>query len=144
MRHIEARHPARWGAKSPMRIISSETGSVRTDVSTVLAGCAVAVSGVGAVLALTGLASPLRAPFALFYLFATPAAALSAWLSGMEWTGRLVVSLAGSLAVNLLAAQLMSALDSRSARNGVLIISICALIIFLSAHLTKIRKVQEE
>ncbi|MFD9498624.1 hypothetical protein [Streptomyces sp. NPDC060035] len=99
-----------------------------------------AVAGVGAVLALTGLDSPLRAPFALFHLFATPAAALSAWLPGMDRTGRLVVSASGSLAVNLLAAQALSALDSRSARNSVLIISVSALIIFLSTRLPKIWK----
>lgn len=99
-----------------------------------------AVAGVGAAMALAGLDSPLRAPFALFHLFATPAAALSAWLPGMDRTGRLVVSVSGSLAVNLLAAQALSALDSRSARNSVLIISASALIIYLSSRIPKIWK----
>ncbi|MER5896663.1 hypothetical protein [Streptomyces sp. NPDC001876] len=140
LRHIEIRHPARWGAKSPMRIISSETGSVRTDVLPVATGAAVAVAGVGAALAFSDFDSALRAPFALFHLFATPAAALSAWLAGMDRTGRLVVSVSGSLAVNLLAAQALTALDSRSARNSVLIISVAALIIFLSSRIPKARK----
>ncbi|MFD6279783.1 hypothetical protein ACFWFI_30100 [Streptomyces sp. NPDC060209] len=120
-----------------MRIINGEKGTPGADALPLLAGAAAAVAGVGATLALTGIDSPLRAPFTLFHLFATPAAALHAWLPGLEWTGRLTVSVAGSLMVDLLAAHALSASGSRSARNYVLIISVSALIVYLSAQLPK-------
>ncbi|NDZ90526.1 hypothetical protein G3I23_34170, partial [Streptomyces sp. SID10115] len=84
LRDIEARHPVRRGAKSPMQTIRIKAAPADTgqqagrgaekapqpvqDLLPLLAGAAVAVGGVGAVLALVDLGSPLRAPFTLFFL----------------------------------------------------------------------------
>lgn len=102
-----------------------------TDLTPLLAGCAVAVSGVGAVLVLADLASPLRAPFALFFLISTPAAAVSCWLSGLEPYGRLVTSSAVAVAANLLVAQTMTALHLWSARGGAVAIAALSAVIAL-------------
>ncbi|MGW0782836.1 hypothetical protein [Streptomyces sp. NPDC002913] len=139
LRHIEIRHPARWGAKSPMRIITDETGTAGADAPHVPLGGA-AAAGVGAVPALADLDSPPRAPLAPFYLFTTPATALHACPPGPEQAGRPAVPADGPLVVDLPAAHTVSAPGSRSARNSVLIISIPALIIFLAARLPVIRK----
>ena len=117
-----------------MRIITCETGTVRTEALTVPAGGAVAVAGVGVVPALAGFVSPLRTPFTLFHLFATPAAALYAWPPELD---RLTASAAGALVVNLLVAHTMSAPNAGSARNYVLPVSVSAPIIHLPAHASK-------
>ncbi|NEB77535.1 hypothetical protein G3I40_20260, partial [Streptomyces sp. SID14478] len=90
MRDIEARHPARRGAKSPMQTIgikqpsSGSSGDgpadspTGTDAPYLLAGAGVVAGGAGLILALSGAASPLRGPLALFFLLAAPGAAFAA------------------------------------------------------------------
>ncbi|MFE2042784.1 hypothetical protein ACFXAZ_18020 [Streptomyces sp. NPDC059477] len=89
------------------------------DLSPLLAGAATAVGGIGAVLALTGSDWPLRGPFTLFFLFAAPAAALAAALSGLDPFGRLIASVAGAIVVNMLVAQGMLALHRWSVTVGI-------------------------
>ncbi|GAB7034455.1 hypothetical protein AB0G35_35550 [Streptomyces sp. NPDC021749] len=86
-------------------------------------GAGVAAGVMGAVLALTDLDSPLRAPFALFFLLMAPAGALAVALGPMDPLGRAVVAGAGALAVDLLVAQAMVTLHEWSVRGGVLAVA---------------------
>ncbi|MGI5467903.1 hypothetical protein [Streptomyces sp. CA-132043] len=115
------------------------TGSrpARRESAPLLAGAAVAVGGVGAVLALADLASPLRAPFALFFLLAAPAAALAAALGRLDPLSRTVVAGAGAFAVDLLVAQTMLSLHIWSARGGVLAVAVISGTIFLLASVRR-------
>ncbi|WSJ91420.1 hypothetical protein OG430_38080 [Streptomyces sp. NBC_01304] len=96
-----------------------------------LAGAAVAVAAVGAVLALADLESPLRGPFALFFLIAAPTGALATVLRGLEPWGRVVASVAGGVTVNLLVAQGMLATHTWSIRGGTAAVGALSLLIAL-------------
>ncbi|MER6311549.1 hypothetical protein [Streptomyces sp. NPDC001657] len=86
-------------------------------------GAAVSAGAMGAVLALTGLDSPLRAPFTLFFLLMAPAGAFAVALGRMDPLARAVVAGAGALAVDLLVPQAMLALHLWSVRGGVLAVA---------------------
>ncbi|MFE0190398.1 hypothetical protein [Streptomyces sp. NPDC059008] len=88
-----------------------------------LAGVAAGIGGVGAVLALADIGSPLRAPFTFFFLLMAPAAAIAAALGRIDPLGRAVAAGAGALAVDLLVAQAMLALHLWSVRGGVLAVT---------------------
>ncbi|MEU9123019.1 hypothetical protein AB0C96_24670 [Streptomyces sp. NPDC048506] len=88
-----------------------------------LAGAAVAVAALGAVLALADVPSPLRAPCTLFLLLGAPALAIGTALGRMDPLGRAVVGTAGALAVDLLVAQAMLALHLWSVRGGVVAVA---------------------
>ncbi|MFF3467977.1 hypothetical protein [Streptomyces sp. NPDC002619] len=104
-----------------------------------LGGAAIAVGGAGAVLALTDVNSPLRGPFTLFFLLAAPTAAIGAALHGLEPVGRLLVALAGAVAVDLLVAQAMLAAHRWSARGGVAAVAALSLLIFLLVLVWRLR-----
>ncbi|MGW7489221.1 hypothetical protein [Streptomyces sp. NPDC054786] len=91
--------------------------------ASLVAGAAVGIGVMGAVLALADIGSPLRAPFTLFFLLMAPAAALAAVLGRMDPLGRAVAAGAGALAVDLLVAQAMLALHLWSLRGGVLAVA---------------------
>ncbi|GAA2933535.1 hypothetical protein [Streptomyces enissocaesilis] len=114
-----------------MQAIGNKPSAAVTDSLPVLAGAALAVSAVGAVLALADLTSPLRAPFTLFFLIAAPACAVAAGLRGLEPLGRLVASAAGAVALNLLVAQTMLATHIWSVRGGVAAITTISALLFL-------------
>lgn len=120
-----------------MQTIGNKPSAAVTDSDSdslpVLAGAALAVSAVGAVLALADLASPLRAPFTLFFLIVAPACAVAAGLRGLEPLGRLVASAAGAVALNLLVAQAMLATHVWSIRGGVVAIAGISALLFLLA-----------
>ncbi|MYX31794.1 hypothetical protein GTY75_35220 [Streptomyces sp. SID8381] len=134
LRDIEARHPALRGAKSPMQTIhvkkASTDGAERArpgpgrDLSPWLAGAATAVAGLGALLALTDSASPLRGPTALFFLLAAPAAAIAAPLGGLDPAARALVSLAGAVALDMLVAQGMLAVHRWSVPGGIAAVTV--------------------
>ncbi|MGW1283664.1 hypothetical protein ACWD4N_08085 [Streptomyces sp. NPDC002586] len=146
LRHIEARHPARRGAKSPMQTLRIKTpspdgssadaegarpGSGR-GLSPLLAGAGTAVAAVGALLALIDSASPLRGPCTFFFLLAAPAVALAAALRGLDPFGRALCALAGSVVVNMLVTQGMLAVHHWSVRGGVVAVTVLsALLLFL-------------
>ncbi|MFJ9819776.1 hypothetical protein ACIRU3_31845 [Streptomyces sp. NPDC101151] len=146
LRHIEARHPARRGAKSPMQTLGIKTPSpdgaqddaerVRPgpgrDLSALLAGAATAVGAVGALLALTDTGSPLRGPSTLFFLLAAPAVAIGAALRGLDPFGRALTSLAGAVVVNMLVAQGMLAVHRWSVRGGVVAVTALSLLLLLA------------
>jgi len=94
------------------------------DLLPLLAGAAVAVGGVGAMLALVDLDSPLRGPFTLFFLVAAPGAAIATALRALEPWGRTVAAVAGSCAVNMIVAQAMLALHIWSVRGGVVAVTV--------------------
>ncbi|MFB0615302.1 hypothetical protein [Streptomyces sp. AGS-58] len=96
-----------------------------------LAGAATAVAMTGAVLALLDSASPLRAPFTLFFLLTAPAAAIAAALRGLEPYGRTLTALAGAIAVNMLVAQVMLAVHRWSVRGGVAAVAVLSLLLLL-------------
>ncbi|MFB7500795.1 hypothetical protein ACFC09_40040 [Streptomyces sp. NPDC056161] len=116
----------------------SADGSERTrpgpgrDLAPLLTGVAAAVGGVGALLALTGSASPLRGPFALFFLLAAPATAIASVLRGLDPFGRLLVSLAGAVVVDMLVAQGMLAVHRWSVDGGILAVTVFSLLLFLA------------
>lgn len=101
------------------------------DLFPLLAGVAVAVAAVGAVLALTDTASPLRGPFTLFFLLAAPAVAVGAALRGLEPFGRIVTSVAAAVALDLLVAQGMIATHQWSVRGGVVAVTVISSLILL-------------
>ncbi|MEU5001440.1 hypothetical protein [Streptomyces sp. NPDC021622] len=100
---------------------------------------AVAVGAVGAMLALTDIDSPLRGPFTLFFLLAAPGGAIGAALRGLEPWGRIVASVSGAVAVNLLVAQAMLALHMWSVRGGVAAVTVIGSLIFLLVLVRRLR-----
>lgn len=122
-----------------IKAVSADTGQqtgqgTGKDLLPLLAGAAVAVGAVGAVLALVDLSSPLRGPFTLFFLLAAPGAAIGAALRALTPWGRAVVSASGALAVNLLVAQGMLALHVWSVRGGVVAVAaVSSLVLLLTA-----------
>ncbi|MFE6159769.1 hypothetical protein ACFQ7F_12755 [Streptomyces sp. NPDC056486] len=101
---------------------------------------AVAVGAVGAMLALTDIGSPLRGPFTLFFLLAAPGGAIGAALAGLEPWGRILASVSGAVAVNLLVAQGMLALHMWSVRGGVVAITVIGLLIYLLVLVRRLRR----
>lgn len=110
------------------------------DALPLLAGMAVAVGAVGAMLALTDIDSPLRAPFTLFFLLAAPGAAIGAALTGLDPWGRIITSVSGAVAVNLLVAQAMLALHMWSVRGGVAAITVIGSFIYLLVLVRRLRR----
>ncbi|MFJ3897083.1 hypothetical protein [Streptomyces sp. NPDC090083] len=145
LRHIETRHPARRGAKSPMqtlRIKRTSTDGVERvrpgpgrDLAPLFAGASVAVGGAGALLALLDSGSPLRGPFALFFLFAAPASAIAAVLRGLDPFSRVLTSVAGAVAVDMLVAQGMLAVHRWSVDGGIITVAVISGSISLSVFI---------
>ncbi|MET7390530.1 hypothetical protein ACFYPT_35100 [Streptomyces sp. NPDC005529] len=147
LRHIEARHPARRGAKSPMQTLRIKTSSSDTtkgprrrpgrDLLPLLAGGATTVGAVGAFLALADAGSPLRGPFTLFFLLAAPSAAIGAALRGLDPFGRVLTSVAGAVVLNMLVAQGMLAVHRWSVPGGIIAVAALSSLILL---LTLVRR----
>lgn len=110
-----------------LRVKSSLSGSG----GPLLAGVAAAVAGVGALLAFADADSVLRGPFTLFFLLVAPGAAIGAVLRGLEPFGRVVTSLAGAIAVNLLVAQGMIATHSWSVTGGITAVTVISSLVIL-------------
>ncbi|MDX2603236.1 hypothetical protein PV379_13550 [Streptomyces caniscabiei] len=110
-----------------LRVKSSLSGSG----GPLLAGVAAAVAGVGALLAFADTDSVLRGPFTLFFLLVAPGAAIGAVLRGLEPFGRVVTSLAGAIAVNLLVAQGMIATHSWSVTGGITAVTVISSLVIL-------------
>lgn len=104
-----------------------------------LAGAAAAIAGVGAVLALTDVDSPLRAPFTLFFLLAAPGTAVAAALRGLEPFGRIVASLSAAVAVNILVAQGMLAVHRWSVRGGIAVVAALSSLMLLLVLVRRLR-----
>ncbi|MDH6571460.1 hypothetical protein M2160_006481 [Streptomyces sp. SAI-117] len=119
-----------------LRTSSSPSGR---DLTPLLAGAGTAVGGFGALLALTGSDSPLRAPLTLFFLLAAPAAGIAAALRGCDPFARALASLAGSVVLNMLVAQGMLATHRWSARGGVLAMAAVSALILLPVLLRRRR-----
>ncbi|MFE3035618.1 hypothetical protein ACFXKY_28695 [Streptomyces canus] len=101
------------------------------ELTPLLAGAATAVGAFGALLALTGSDSPLRAPLTLLFLLGAPAAGIAAALRGFDPFARALASLAGSVVLNMLVAQGMLATHRWSARGGVMAIAVISTLILL-------------
>ncbi|MFI6939741.1 hypothetical protein ACIBI4_10740 [Streptomyces sp. NPDC050418] len=107
-------------------------GRPRTgDLGLFLGGAAASVVAVGAVLAFGDLESPLRGPLTLLLLLGAPAGAIAIALSGLQPWGRVVASLAGGAALNLLVAQAMLAMHMWSVRGGM--VAVCGLSLAIGA-----------
>ncbi|AYA21422.1 hypothetical protein DCW30_21325 [Streptomyces alfalfae] len=98
------------------------------------------MGGVGAMLALVDLDSPLRGPFTLFFLIAAPGAAIAAALRALEPWGRAVAAVAGSIAVNMLVAQAMLALHVWSVRGGVVAVTVLSALVLLLLEAQRLRR----
>lgn len=94
------------------------------DLSPLLAGAATAVGAIGALLALTGSDSALRGPFALFFLLVAPASAIAAALRGLDPFGRVLASVAGAIALDMLVAQGMLAVHRWSVAGGITAVTV--------------------
>ncbi|WP_055534584.1 hypothetical protein [Streptomyces graminilatus] len=101
------------------------------DLFPLLTGATVAVAAIGAALALTDTASPLRGPLTLFFLLAAPSLAVGAALRGLEPFGRTVTSVAAAVALDLLVAQGMLATHRWSVRGGVMAVTAISSLILL-------------
>ncbi|GED87896.1 hypothetical protein ACIQMV_01605 [Streptomyces sp. NPDC091412] len=101
------------------------------DLSPLLAGAATAIGGIGALLALTGSNSPLRGPLTLFFLLAAPAAAIAAALRGLDPFGRVLVSVAGAVVLDMLVAQGMLAVHRWSVSGGLLAVTAFSSLVLL-------------
>ncbi|MGW7517472.1 hypothetical protein ACWGJ2_17970 [Streptomyces sp. NPDC054796] len=120
------------GTDRPGSGSGSGSGSARTDSLPLLAGAAVGVGGVGAALALADVASPLRAPFTLFFLLAAPALALAASLRRLDALTRAVVAVVGAAALDLLVAQVMIATHTWSVRGGIVAVGVLSGLLLLT------------
>ncbi|MET7691242.1 hypothetical protein ABZT06_25225 [Streptomyces sp. NPDC005483] len=109
----------------------TSSGTSGRDLTPLLAGAATAVAGCGALLALIGSDSPLRAPLTLFFLLAAPAAGIAAALRGFDPFARVLASLAGSVVLDMLVAQGMLATHRWSARGGVLAVTVISVLVLL-------------
>lgn len=96
-----------------------------------LAGAATAVAGVGAVLALADIGSPLRAPFTFFFLLGAPGAAVAAALHRLDPLSRAVLAFCAAVAVNLLVAQCLILLRIWSVQAGVGTIAVLSTVALL-------------
>ncbi|MGW1278546.1 hypothetical protein ACWD4V_16540 [Streptomyces tsukubensis] len=114
-----------------MRDHDDTPSTIGNDLPPILAGAACALAGTGAVLAVLGSDSPLRAPFVLFLLFAAPAAGLFALLRGLEPGARAAIAAAGAGAIDLGAAAVLSGLEVLSARSSVAVIVTVTALLFL-------------
>ncbi|GAA3240373.1 hypothetical protein MTQ10_03140 [Streptomyces sp. XM83C] len=127
------------GSSGPPDGTETEPRPSRRDLSPLLAGAASAVAAVGAVLAFTGSASPLRGPLTLFFLLTAPATAIAHALRGLDPFGRTVAAVAGAIAVNMLVAQGMLAVHRWSVRGGVAAVTVISALVFLPALLRRLR-----
>ncbi|MBV1942010.1 hypothetical protein KUF83_36435 [Streptomyces sp. BV286] len=109
------------------------------DLLPLLAGAAVTVAGVGAVLALVDVDSPLRAPFTLFFLLGAPGAAVATALRGLEPFARVLASLSAAVVVNLLVAQGMIAVHQWSVRGGITAVAALSSLILLLVLVRRLR-----
>ncbi|MCX4991987.1 MULTISPECIES: hypothetical protein [unclassified Streptomyces] len=101
------------------------------DLLPLLAGAATVVAGVGAYLALADADSPLRGPFTLFFLLASPSVAIAAALRGLEPFGRVLASVAGAVTLNMLVAQGMIAVHRWSVPGGIVTVAALSSLILL-------------
>nr|WP_055492651.1 hypothetical protein [Streptomyces sp. TP-A0356] len=118
-----------WSGRGPGR-----------DLFPVLAGVAVVVAGVGAILALLDAGSPLRGPFTLFFLLAAPATAVGAALRRLDPFARAVVSVAGAIAIDLLIAQGMLAVHRWSVTGGIVAVTVISSLVLLLVPVRRRRR----
>jgi hypothetical protein len=104
-----------------------------------LAGAATAAVGTGLLLALTDSSSPLRGPLTLLFLLAAPAAAVAAWLRGLDPFGRVLASLAGAVVLDMLVAQTMLALHRWSVPGGIVAVTVVSSLVLLLVPLRRPR-----
>ncbi|MFE6779933.1 hypothetical protein [Streptomyces sp. NPDC057702] len=129
--------PAAWEDVGPAdeREHEGAWGSPRLAVGAVLA-----LGSVGAVLVCADLASPVRAPFTLFFLVVAPASAIGAALRGVDPLSRPVLAVAGAVVLDLVVAQVMLALRLWSARGGVLVVGLLSLLLVLVTLARRLRR----
>ncbi|WP_369380295.1 hypothetical protein [Streptomyces sp. cg36] len=104
----------------------------RADLAAPLGGASLAASASGAALALLPLDSPLRAPLALYFLFAAPAQALHSALRRLQPLPRAVASLSGAVLINLLIAEIMASSNTRSIPGEIMAVAVISFLLFLA------------
>lgn len=117
--------------------ISTSSRASGRELTPLLAGAATAVGAFGALLALTGSDSPLRAPLVLCFLLGAPATGIAAALRGLDPFARVLAALAGSVVLNMLVAQGMLATHRWSARGGVVAMGVLSALILLPVLLRR-------
>ncbi|MGW6461406.1 hypothetical protein ACWF94_36685 [Streptomyces sp. NPDC055078] len=116
-----------------MQGIQDKPSANGADFLPVLAGVAFTVAWIGVVLALADIDSPLRAPFAVFFLFAGPACGLYAVLPGLDTTTRAAAAAAGTLGLDLAIAGVLSSLGLLTVGIGIATVTAVTAALFLVA-----------
>ncbi|MGW7241951.1 hypothetical protein [Streptomyces sp. NPDC054804] len=111
------------------------------DLGPLLAGAATAVSGTGALLALTDSGSSLHGPFTLLFLIAAPAGAIGLALRGLDPFARALTALAGAVALDMLIAQGMLATHRWSWRGGVVAVTAISVLLLLLVRLRPVERI---
>ncbi|MEU9449194.1 hypothetical protein [Streptomyces sp. NPDC048277] len=114
------------------------------DLTPLLAGAATAVAGIGALLALSDSGSPLRGPFALFFLLAAPAAAIGVALRGLDPFARALTAVAGAVTLDMLIAQGMLATHRWSWRGGIVAVAAVSLLLLLLVRMRPVERILEQ
>ena len=109
------------------------------DLPPLLAGAVTAAAGTGLVLALIDSSSPLRGPLTLLFLLTAPAAAVAAWLRGLDPFGRVLASLAGAVVLDMTVAQAMLALHRWSVHGGIVAVTVVSTLVLLLVPLRRPR-----
>ncbi|MBC2866623.1 hypothetical protein H1R13_17035 [Streptomyces mexicanus] len=128
-----------------LRIKTASTADERArpgpgrDLPPLLAGAVTAAAGTGVLLALTDSSSPLRGPLALLFLLAAPAAAVAAWLDGLDPFGRVLASLTGAVVLDMLVAQGMLAVHRWSVPGGIVAVTVVSSLVLLLVPLRRLR-----
>lgn len=123
----------------PEPVVPTDSAARGATWAPFLAGAALGVGGIGAALVLADMPSPLRAPFALFFLLAAPAAGLAALLVRLDPLSRAVVAVVGAAALDLLVAQTMLAAEVWSARGGTAAVAVLSTLLLAAAALRPAR-----
>ncbi|MER5887564.1 hypothetical protein ABT160_27430 [Streptomyces sp. NPDC001941] len=129
MNSLGIRHPAPQGANTAMQTMPNKSPvPTRSDALALLAGVAVAVAAAGAALPLAGLDSPLRAPCAVFFLLAAPAAGIAAALPRLAPGARAAVAAGGAVLLDTAVARALLAFDGWSVRGAVAAVAALSLL----------------
>ena len=101
----------------------------RLSLQTWLAGGAVAVGLAGAVLAVAGISTPLRAPLVRIFLAAGPALAVASLLPGLDGLAKLVVAGTAAIVIDIGVAEIQVATGTWSPRIGIAAVALISVML---------------
>jgi hypothetical protein len=122
----------------PFSVSNSVRPTTRSAQTMVAVGAASAICAAGTVLTLTHLASPVRAPFTLFYLFVAPTLAVALLLPDADPLGRAVLATAAGVTLDLVLAAGMLALHMWSVGGGLVAVTVVSAALCLLPPLRRV------